>query len=181
LPIGGAKPEIIFVGGLSWYPNASAVKRFLAASWPIVRSANPDVSFTVVGRNPPQWLQDYAKRDSRVRPTGFVDDIRPLVENATIFICPIFDGGGTKLKMLDAMSMAKPIVAHPIACEGLDAQHGLHLLVAETPQDFASSILSLLDDAEKRAALGTAARLHVERNFSFAAIGEALADSYASL
>ena len=174
-------PDIIFVGGMAWYPNASAIKHFLTSVWPLVCSRAPRTTFTVIGRSPPKWLIEYSRHDTRVRPLGFVDDIRPFVENAALFICPIFDGGGTKLKMLDAMSMAKAIVAHPVSCEGLGVQHGVHLCIAESPRDFANSIIELLDSAARRAAMGGAARSHVERNFSFSSIGATLAETYAAL
>jgi polysaccharide biosynthesis protein PslH len=173
--------SMIFVGGLTWYPNISAIRFFLTKIWPILVARRPNVEFRLIGRNPPEDILDLAARDSRIRPMGFVDDIRPIVHQSMVYVCPIFDGGGTKLKMLDAMAMGKAIVAHPVACEGLDIVDGRQVLEASDPEAFASAILRLLDNPSLRAHLESAGRKHVREYFSFDSIGSDLSRSYAQL
>ena len=85
----------------------------------------------IIGGRPPDDLVALAERDDRFNVHGFVDDIHPWMEQALCYVCPIRDGGGTKLKILDALAMSKAIVAHPIACEGIDVTPGLDVLFAE--------------------------------------------------
>lgn len=173
--------SLVFVGGLSWYPNAGAIRFFLREVWPLLSARRPSTQLTVVGRGVSADLAAIAAKDSRIRFPGFVDDMRPVVHEAAVYICPIRDGGGTKLKMLDAMALGKPIVAHPVACEGLGLTHGENVVHAETPEGFTEEICRLFDDAALRRRIGTRARQHVERHFSFEAIGAELVSTYAAV
>ena len=102
---------------------------------------------------------------------GYVPDFRPMIDSAAIYVCPIRDGGGTKLKILDALSMAKCIVAHPIACEGIDVTPDVNCVFAESAEDFAQKIDRLLDDCPRRATLGSTARDLAVNRYAFDAIG----------
>lgn len=175
------EPGLIFVGGLGWYPNAAAMRYFLRSIWPLLKAARPDLQLTVVGRDPPDDLIKMTKQDGRVHFPGFVDDIRPLVHSSSVYVCPIRDGGGTKLKMLDAMAMGCAIVADPVAAEGLGIKNGIQCILAPGPRDFADAVLKLLDSERMRAELGARARKHVEDRFSFDSIGASLADTYQEL
>ena len=119
-----------------------------------------------------------SQRDPSIEFLGYVDDIRPLVHRSAVYICPIRDGGGTKLKMLDAMAMGRAIVAHPVATEGLDLVDGEQCLIAAEPAEFASKIVSALGSERQRRELGRSARRHVEGHFSFERIGADLAGIY---
>lgn len=166
--------SLVFVGGLTWYPNIDAMRFFLNEVWPLLKQQRPGAHLSVIGRRPkrsPAMLQGIADVDL----LGFVEDIRPLVHTSAVYVCPIRDGGGTKLKVLDAMAMGKAIVAHPVACEGLDLEDGKQVLMAHEPQDFASKAASLLADPVRRQELQQAAYAHVSANFSFKEIGERLA------
>jgi polysaccharide biosynthesis protein PslH len=184
-PIGSAEsqqPEtMIFVGGLSWYPNASAMRFFVGEVWPKLVAQRPDAQLRIIGRNPPVDLATAAELDPRIKVMGFVDDIRPVVAESMVYVCPIYDGGGTKLKMIDAMAMGKAIVAHPVAAEGLGLQHGRDVLLSERPEELATFCLQLFDDPGLRQALGNAARKRAEDAFGFDAIGTALARIYTAL
>ena len=173
--------SLIFVGGLSWYPNTSAVRFFLNEVWPLLAKQYPDAVFDIVGRSPPQDFTDLAARDTRVRVHGFVDEMRPMLDSAAVYICPIFDGGGTKLKMIDALAMRKAIVAHPIACEGLSLTDGVNVMMAERPEQFVAQIGKLFDSAELRDSIGDTARRHAEDRFSFGSIGKDLANTYSTI
>lgn len=182
--VSGAQEQplsLIFAGGLSWYPNVSAVRFLLDHVWPQTRVEFPAATLTIVGRNPPEWLCAAAARDTRLKVTGFVDDVRPFLDRASVYVCPIFDGGGTKLKVLDAMAMAKPLVAHPIALEGIAAQPERHWISASDGPEFQSAIRRLFNDELLRRSLGRESRQLIERSYSFAQIGAALSQSFETL
>jgi glycosyltransferase involved in cell wall biosynthesis len=166
--------SLIFVGTLTWYPNADAVVFLLREIWPALKAIVPDVTLDIVGAGAPPSVVDLASQCDGVTLHGFVPDIRPLVDAAAIFVCPIRDGGGTKLKVLDAFAMAKCVVAHPIACEGIDVADGVNVGLAESGAGFARQLSSLFDDDERRARIGAAARDLVVSRYAFAAIGQRL-------
>lgn len=172
--------SLVFVGGLGWYPNADAIRFFLCEVWPLVKRSHPKCRFRIVGRGPPDDIKAIAAADPNVELLGFVDDIRPLVQRTCVYVCPIRDGGGTKLKMLDAMAMGKAIVAHPVACEGLQTVDGQHVLMADDPGIFAKRISELFSSSSARHQFGINARRHVEANFSFDRIGDDLSSIMAS-
>jgi sugar transferase (PEP-CTERM/EpsH1 system associated) len=183
-PAPGATAEearsLIFAGGLNWYPNVSAVKFLVNKVWPLVRSEFADAKLTIIGRSPPQWLKDAAV-DPRLQVLGFVDDVRPYMDKASVYVCPIFDGGGTKLKVLDAMAMGKPLVANPIAVEGIEAEPHKHWIPANEPHEFAAAIARLFDDASLRQSLGRNARQLIHDKYSFSEIGARLSARYRGL
>lgn len=173
--------RLIFVGTLSWYPNAEAVKFIANELWPPLKAALPGVHFDIVGANPPTDVTELAKRDDHFVVHGFVDDVRPLLNRAAVFVCPIRDGGGTKLKILDAFSMAKAVVAHPISCEGIDAENGQNVIFAETAQEYVSAIARLTADSSQCSAISKKARLLVELRYSYDTIGRRLSDLFRGL
>jgi glycosyltransferase involved in cell wall biosynthesis len=170
--------SLIFVGTLTWYPNVDAVVFLLREIWPALKAIVPDVTLDIVGAGAPPSVVDLANQCDGVTLHGFVPDIRPLVDAATIFVCPIRDGGGTKLKVLDAFAMAKCVVAHPIACEGIDVADGVNVVLAESAAEFARQLSSLLNDDERRARIGAAARDLVVSRYAFDAIGQRLEEYF---
>ena len=116
--------SLVFIGGMSWYPNREAMLFFARQIWPLLKERIPSIKMNVVGECPPQELFELAKWDSNFHVHGFVDDVKKYFNEAGIYVCPISDGGGTKLKILDALAMGKPIVANPVACEGIDVING---------------------------------------------------------
>jgi glycosyltransferase involved in cell wall biosynthesis len=173
------QPEsLVFAGGLDWYPNASAMRFFIDQVWPVLKAARPNATLTVIGRKPPTWLTDAAAADSNINVPGFVDDVRPHIAAAQVYICPIFDGGGTKLKVLDALSMGVPIVAHPVACEGIDVTPERNVLLASTPDEFFKQIIRLFADRQLRQALAQSGRKLAEEKYDFDEIGRLLCNLY---
>jgi glycosyltransferase involved in cell wall biosynthesis len=166
--------SLIFVSTLSWYPNVDAVLFLLRDIWPALKQLVPDVTLDIVGVGAPPSVVELARDREGVTVHGFVPDIRPLVDAAAIFVCPIRDGGGTKLKVLDAFAMAKCVVAHPIACEGIDVTDGVDVVLAESGAEFAQRLASLLNDDARRLEIGTAARKLVASRYTFEAIGRRL-------
>lgn len=169
---------LVFVGGFDWHPNRDAVDFFIREIWPKLERRGGNRTFTVIGRSPPQELQRAATRDSSIKVTGFVPDIRPLVRQARIYVCPIREGGGTRLKILDALAMAMPLVATRVAVEGLDLIPDKHFLEASTAADFANAIERLDSDPALRQRLGEAGRQFVASRYDWVAIGAVLDDAY---
>jgi glycosyltransferase involved in cell wall biosynthesis len=173
--------SLVFAGTMDWYPNVDAMTFMLKDVWPLLKAARPAITFGIVGRNPPQWMLDLAAQDPAVRVYGYVDDVRPYLAGASVYVCPIRDGGGTKLKILDALAMARCIVAHPIACEGIDVVDGESAVLASDAATMAASILSLLQDPVRAEAIGRRGRALAEARYSFAMIGRQLSRHFADI
>lgn len=169
---------LLFCGGLDWYPNGDAMAYFFDQLWPRISRLRPDVRVVVVGRAPPKWLTDLERSDHRVRVTGFVDDVRPYFREATAYVCPIRAGGGTRLKVLDALAMGMPLVGTTFACSGIPVEDGKHVLLADTPEFFVDQVLRLLADPGLRAGLAARGRDLACRNFSWPVIGRSLILAY---
>jgi polysaccharide biosynthesis protein PslH len=170
----GATPSLIFVGSLNWYPNVDAVLYLLREIWPRAKSACPDLRLDIVGSAPPASIVALAQRLPGVTVHGFVHDVRPLMSAATLYICPIRDGGGTKLKILDAFAMQQCVIAHPIACEGIAVEAGRQVQLAESQEEFLAAIARLLQEPGARETMGRAARQLVVDHYSFSEIGKKL-------
>lgn len=164
--------RIIFVGGLTFYPNIAAVRYILKYLWKPLKKKWPLLQFYIVGRFPPEDVIREAELDPSIIITGYVDDIRPLIEKATVYVCPITDGGGTRLKILDALAMKSALIAHPVACEGIDVTDGSDVILASCPEQFVDRIGQLLCDPNQRKALGEKGRLLIESKYSYDTIGK---------
>jgi glycosyltransferase involved in cell wall biosynthesis len=172
--------SIIFVGSLNWYPNIDAVQFLLREVWPEAKARHPDLRLDIVGSAPPSSVLSVAADLKDVRVHGFVDDVRPLMNAATLYVCPIRDGGGTKLKLLDAFAMEKCVIAHPVACEGIDVSPGVNVQFADSAEAFVDAIDRLLSDTAKRFEMGRAARSLVVESYAFSQIGRQLCDLFES-
>jgi glycosyltransferase involved in cell wall biosynthesis len=167
----------VFVGTMNWYPNIDAMQFFLREIWPRLRTRVPDATLDIAGSNPPEDLIRLARSLPGVTVHGYLPDVRPLIDSAAVFVCPIRDGGGTKLKILDAFAMEKCVVAHPIACEGIDVTAGRNVVLASTPEEFVSQMCRLFANERERLDIGTAARQLVENSYSFRQFGERLSST----
>lgn len=145
---------LIFTGSLRYAPNREALAWFVEQVYPRVQAAVEGVSLTVTGETGAAPVP--AARGLEL--TGRVDDVRPLVAGAAVSIAPILSGGGTRLKVLEAMALGTPVVATPKAVEGLDVHHGEHLLIADTPAAFAGAVQRLLADRVGAGAMAERAR-----------------------
>jgi len=177
----GARRSLIFVGSMNWYPNVAAVRFLLSQVWPALKAAVPDLHLDLVGSAPSPGLRALAAAAPDVTVHGFVSDVRPLLSAATLYVCPIRDGGGTKLKLLDAFAMKKCVVAHPIACEGIEVIPGRHVEFAESAESFVERIRHLLQAPRAREEMGRAARQLVVERYAFAGIAQHLSDFFDSL
>lgn len=168
--------SLVFVGQMGWFPNRDGVEWFLSEVLPRVLTRKPRLRFTLVGKA--QGLQVPASAAANVDVTGFVDDLRPLVQRASVYVVPLRMGSGTRLKVLEAMAFGKAIVTTTIGSEGIDLEDGVHAEFADDAQGFADRILSLLDDPEHRASLGREARRLAEARYGWDAIGDAMLPYY---
>jgi polysaccharide biosynthesis protein PslH len=170
--------SVAFTGSLDWYPNVSGMEFFVREIWPRVKNGFPNSRLYVAGKNPPEQALRWGKEDSSIVVIPNPEDIRPWLARASAFVCPILDGGGTRLKVLDAMAMAKAVVSTTIGCEGLRVANGENILIADAPQEFADKLRLLLSDEELRNRLGRAARTLVESEYSWERIGRQLEQAY---
>lgn len=142
--------SVLWIGHMDVHTNKDAVLYFWREIYPILKKKYPEVKMTFVGTAPPKEIVDAAQRDGRVKATGFVDDIRPYIDEAAVMVVPIRIGSGTRLKILDAMAMGKAIVSTSVGCEGLNVNDGRDILIADASEDFAGKAIELLRNADKR-------------------------------
>ena len=164
--------SLVFVGGLHWYPNRSAVEWLLREVVPRLAARRPGFRLTVVGKAPSPEMERMAREDSRIELVGEAEDIRPFVSRSAVFACPMLEGGGTRLKILDAMAQGIPIVATRMAVEGIDIVDGENALIADDPSTFCDALLRLFDDRELGERLARRARKLVEEAFAWPVVGE---------
>jgi polysaccharide biosynthesis protein PslH len=169
--------SLVFTGSMDWLPNEDGIFYFVETILPLIKKQCPDVSLQVVGRSPSRKLQALAQQEKSVQLTGWVEDIRPFVARGSVCIVPLRIGGGTRLKIFEAMAMGKAVVSTTIGAEGLPVQNGENILLADTPEDFARSVVSLFRDPGRRKQLGASARALVQEKYSWAKVAEDFAST----
>jgi glycosyltransferase involved in cell wall biosynthesis len=170
---------IAFFGQISYYPNTDGLLFFLREIMPRLKQAHPRVKLLIIGLSPPDMISAYAGDDVII--TGAVDDIRPYLERASLIIAPLRIGGGTRLKILEAMAMGKPVVSTRIGAEGIDVTDGWDILLADTAEDFAARVEQVLDDPALAHRLGGAARRLIEQRYDWQASVQRLTQLYQEL
>lgn len=158
--------SIIFVGNYLHYPNADAVLYFAEAIWPRVKQNSPQLKFYIVGQAPPPEIKKLAE-DPAIVVTGRVDDVTPYLTRSTVFICPVRLGGGFRGKILEAMAIGRPIVSTSLGAEGIPAQSGKNIILADNPEDFAQGIDRLLQDSSLYNQISTLGRQLVEDKYAW--------------
>jgi glycosyltransferase involved in cell wall biosynthesis len=172
---------ILFQGAMDWFPNRDAVTFFVARILPALKQNVPHIRFVVAGRNPPPTFVSTFADVSGIEFTGNVPDMRAEIAKAAVCIVPLRIGSGTRLKILEAAAMAKPIVSTRVGAEGLDFADGEEIVLADEPSEFTRAILDLLADPLRRRAMGLAARRRVEIQYSLPALRSALGQALAQL
>ena len=170
--------SLIFTGSLDWQPNVSAIQHFVRDVWPLVKRGCSDARLMVAGKSPSESVLRLAERDSSIAIFPSPEDMRPLLARASVYICPILEGGGTRLKILDAMAMGKPIVSTSIGCEGLRVTPGQDILVGNSAQAMADLVLQLFANDALRGQLRSSARDLVEREYAWPRLGQQLESAY---
>jgi len=171
----GAPPEprtMVFTGLFTHRPNAQGIEYFLSRIFPQILERVPDAKIYVVGKSPPPWL--VRRGNEHVVVTGYVSDVRPYIHRAEVFVIPLLSGGGIRGKALEAMAMGKPIVTTTVGVEGIHLQHRESALFADTPSQFADSVVELFDDAVLRASLADRAAAIASQRYTWAAKGKEL-------
>lgn len=158
-----------FLGSMDWMPNIDACAHLLDDILPAVHARRPDCRVKIIGRNPPAALRERAAADARLEVTGTVDDVRPHVHGCHAIVVPLRAGGGTRIKIYEAMAMGVPVVSTRIGAEGLPVADGEDLLLADAAGDFAAAILRLADDPDLAQRLAKRARIQVETHYSWSA------------
>ena len=172
--------DLVFTGSMDWMPNEDAILWFVAEILPLVRARVPDVTLTVVGRNPTARVRALGDADPAVRVTGSVPDVRPYIERSAAFVVPIRVGGGTRLKIYEAMAMERAVVSTRVGAEGLPVRDGVDSVLADQPQAFADAVVALLENPARAAALGAAAAESVRTQFSWEGVAARFAEDCAA-
>jgi glycosyltransferase involved in cell wall biosynthesis len=172
-----SEQDLVFTGKMDFRPNVDAVLWFAQEVAPLLRQASPSPRFWIVGQNPHPRLAALANQPGVVL-TGRVDDVRPYIAAAGVYAVPLRIGGGTRLKVLEAMAMGKAIVSTRLGCEGFDLVPGQEMLIADTPAEFAAAVLALLHDPDRRERMGRAARRFAESWYDWSAILPRLEQAY---
>lgn len=154
---GPGAQDLVFTAKMDFRPNVDAVVWFVQEVLPLIRREAPETRFWAVGKTPHPRLASLAD-DPGIVLTGWVEDVRPYIAGAAVYVIPLRMGGGTRLKVLEAMAMGKSIVSTAVGCEGFDLEPGQELIIADQPAEFAAAVLSLLRDPERRERVGRAAR-----------------------
>ncbi|WP_417566831.1 glycosyltransferase family 4 protein [Marinobacter sp.] len=173
--------SIVIVGGLSWYPNREAVEYFLREIWPLIKKQTPEMRVDIIGRNPSTEIVKLAEREERVFIHGFVDDVRPFLWQAQFYLCPIRIGGGTKLKILDALASGCCIIADPFSCVGINVSNRRDVVFSESPEEYVNNIKWLMNNPEQQEKLRRSGPRLIRERYSYDQIGKLYSESLVNL
>jgi glycosyltransferase involved in cell wall biosynthesis len=165
---------------MDFRPNVDAVLWFAEQVLPLIAASTPDVHLYVVGQRPHRRLRQLAD-NPRVTITGRVDDPKPYIARAEVYVVPLRVGGGTRLKLLEAMSMGKAVVSTHLGAEGFPVSDGKELVLADDPAAFASAVVQLIDNPEWRSALGKEGRAFVKQKYDWQIIVPQIEALYTSV
>jgi sugar transferase (PEP-CTERM/EpsH1 system associated) len=171
---------VTFTGKMDYRPNVDGVLWFADAIWPLIRAQRPEAQFSIVGQKPVERVRALHGRDG-IAVTGAVEDIRPHIAQAAVYVAPLRMGGGTRFKLLEAMALGKPIVSTTLGAEGFAVQGSRELLLADEPEAFAHAVLTLMEDSASARALGEAGRAFVRAHYDWSVIIPAVERLYAEL
>jgi sugar transferase (PEP-CTERM/EpsH1 system associated) len=172
---------LVFAGSMSWYPNADAMIFFVKEIWPLIKKKIPDIKLNLIGSQPPAELIELCQIEPGVNLLGFVEDVRTYIAKSSVYVVPIRVGGGTRLKILDAMAMGKAIISSSIGCEGIEVRDGENIVIADDPEKFAEKIIQLLRNKSLRNRLEIAARETAVKYYSWSHIAPKLEAIYSQL
>jgi glycosyltransferase involved in cell wall biosynthesis len=171
------KDSLVFVGSMDWLPNEDAILFFAREVLGKIKEVIPTIRLTVVGRNPSAHLRQELAQYPEITIVGRVDDVRPFLSRHTLSILPLRIGGGTRIKVYEAMAMGKVVVSTHIGTEGLPVRDGEHVVLVDTAGDFARAVIQLLRDSERRKTIERAARHFVQTNCSWEKAASVFADA----
>ncbi len=174
-------PTILSVGTFHWLPNVEAVQYLVQEVWPLVKLAEPKTKLWIVGNAPTKEILKYEQQDKQIKVTGGIPDIRDAFVQAHVLVAPVFSGKGTRYKILEAMASGTPIVATPLAVEGLGVQHNQHVMIGTTPQEMAQLTVDVLRNSELQSRLAKNGLQFVKQHYDWSGISRELDSVYQKL
>lgn len=175
------KNSIVIVGGMSWYPNREAVDYFISDIWPVIKTGFPDMTVHIVGRSPTERICSFGENEPNVFVHGFVDDVRKYLWTANFYLCPIKTGGGTKLKILDALATGCCIIADPFSCKGISVTENENVLYASSPLEYLEHIKSVSSEPCLEKMLRDNGPKLIHERYSYSSIGRLYSERLLSL
>jgi sugar transferase (PEP-CTERM/EpsH1 system associated) len=172
--------RIVFVGSMDYHANIDAAVNFAREVWPQLRERRPELIFTIVGKDPAPEVRELAQIPG-VEVTGTVDDVRPFYRDASAAVVPLKVGGGSRLKILEAMAAGVPVISTTLGAEGLEVLHDENILIADTNEQLVQAITSVVENKTRRDQLSAAGRELVSRRYDWSSLGTALFDVYEEL
>lgn len=168
---------ILFTGTISYYPNVEGILWFAKNVWPLIKQRKPEAQFCIAGKSPPAEIQALTS-DPSIEVTGAVDDMRDYYAKAAVVVVPLRVGGGTRLKILEAMAMEKAVVSTGVGAEGIEYTVNKNILIEDDPQGFANATIDVLENSEKKALLETQGRKLVEKLYDWKAVTSKLCEIF---
>ncbi len=168
--------RILFSGTMSYAPNADAARWFATEVLDRIRERRPEATLAIVGPDPSRRLRALGRK-AGVEVTGRVPDLRPRLAEAQVVVAPLLSGGGTKLKVIEAMAAGRPVVATSVGAAGIEASDGEQLLLADGGEAFADAVVALLGDRERAAEIARRGRALVVERYSWDAAAESMRDA----
>jgi sugar transferase (PEP-CTERM/EpsH1 system associated) len=172
--------HLVFTGSMDWLPNEDGVLYFCSEVLPLIRQAEPAVTLSIVGRAPTPAVRRLA-RPGVIEVSGRVDDVRPHIARAGIYVVPLRIGGGTRLKIFEAMAMGRAVVSTTVGAEGLPVSPGRDIVIADQPRQFADAVVALIRDADARRALQAAARQLVVQSYDWSVVARDFEDALVTI
>ena len=170
--------SVIYTGGMNMFANKDAIVHLIYDIWPRVQASLPNAVFNIIGQDPTDEIIAISKKDKSINLLGYVDDIRPHVAKSSVYVVPLRVGGGTRLKVLDALSQGKAIVSTSVGCEGIEVTHGENIYIEDNDDLFADRVIELLNDKTLRSKLGCKARSLAESKYAWSSIALTLNKAY---
>lgn len=171
--------NILVIGSMNYPPNADGILWFAKEVFPIILASEPNAVLTIVGKKPPLELQNIAAvRKNSIILTGYVPELTPYFENSAVEVVPVRAGGGMRVRILEGFAKGMPMVTTTVGLEGIEAEHGIHLLVEDQPEKFAESVIKLMNDSQLQDTLSKGGRKFVEDNYDWAVVLKKLDEVY---
>ena len=174
-PSASARPDrrthLVFTGSMDWLPNEDGMLYFVREILPRIRQIEPDVTLSIIGRTPTAAVKRLAD-EAGIEVTGRVDDVRPHIAEGSVYVVPLRIGGGTRLKIFEAMAMGKAVVSTTVGAEGLPVTSGQNVMIADEPTRFAHAVIHLIRDTESRRRIEAEARRLVVERYDWSAVAQ---------
>lgn len=169
-------PSLFHIGSMNWIPNEEGMRWFIDRVWPLIQEKHPDVKLYLAGRHMPSWLLNLDAENIEI--VGEVDSAASFIHSMGVMIVPLLSGSGIRIKIIEGMAAAKPIVSTSIGAEGINCTPGENILLADSPDDFSKAVSTLLKDKKKAVDIGTNARNLIERHYNNDRIADRLEAFY---